>query len=38
MDEETTGNEPVWLVRAVVVLFLAAFAGFVARELQRVLS
>lgn len=28
--------EPVWFVRIVVVLFFAAFAGFLAREIAQV--
>jgi hypothetical protein len=28
-------EEPVWLVRAVLVLFLVGFAAFLAREVYR---
>lgn len=31
-------EEPVWLVRAVLVLFLVGFAAFLARELRNFLS
>lgn len=31
-------TEPVWLVRAVLVLFLIGFAAFLARELRNFLS
>jgi hypothetical protein len=31
-------EEPVWLVRLVLVLFLVGFAAFLAREVQRFLS
>ena len=29
-------QEPVWLVRALLLLFFAAFAVFLARELERI--
>lgn len=31
-------EEPVWLVRAVLILFLVGFAAFLARELRNFLS
>ncbi len=31
-------EEPVWLVRAVLVLFLIGFAAFLAREIRRVVE
>lgn len=37
MPREGAVEEPVWLVRIVFLLFLAAFAAFVARELWLVL-
>jgi hypothetical protein len=33
-----SAEEPVWLVRVVLVLFLVGFAAFLAREVQRFLS
>ncbi len=34
----TMAKEPVWLVRAVIVLFLIAFAAFLATEVRRVVE
>lgn len=31
-------QEPVWLVRAVIVLFLLGFAAFLAREVRNLLA
>jgi hypothetical protein len=35
--EERGPREPVWLVRAVLVLFLVGFAAFLAREVYNFL-
>ena len=37
-DGEDGMHEPVWLVRAVVVLFLVGFAAFLAREVRAFLD